>query len=382
MISKEVKSEFKELSLLVADDESVALDEMDKILKKVFKKVYLAEDGQKALDIFEKEKDKIDIVITDISMPNKNGLELAKDIKTLDNNIPVVIITAYSELEYLHEAINIGIDQFIQKPIDPRKLFESLKKCANTVLADMNREELEAYRLKEAVYNSKKELLKDIAHHWRNPLNAISLIITNINDAVESDESFSDELQYEIMSYCDAGSTHVVNMSHTISDFIGFINSETKTENLILKDFFLQAWNLADNSFPDIHCTLKLGIDEDTIINISKSSINFIFYQILKNSFEEFERRKIDSPMFKVYAEKSDKYNRVFFEDNGGGLSEKNKDMVFMPYASDKSVESCRGVNLFLVKKILKERNILIDYKNIENEGFILFIDIPNTTEV
>lgn len=156
MLNSEVKDIFKELTLLVADDEEVALEQMYKTLVKKFSDVKTASDGAEALELYEKHNPHIDIVVSDISMPNKNGLELAREIKELNRDMPIIIITAYSELEYLHEAIDIGVDQFIQKPIDPRKLFDALYKCSNTVISTKNREQLEAYRLKEAIYHSKK----------------------------------------------------------------------------------------------------------------------------------------------------------------------------------------------------------------------------------
>ncbi|MFP4331704.1 MAG: response regulator [Campylobacterales bacterium] len=380
MLNRDIKSEFKELCLLVVDDESVALDEMSKILKKNFKKVHLAEDGQKALDVFKKEKESIDIVVTDISMPNKNGLALAKDIKTLDSNTPIVIITAYSEIEYLHEAIDVGIDQFIQKPIDPRKLFESLHKCSNTVLANKNKEQLELNRYKEIAYNSKKELLKDIAHHWRNPLNALNLIVANADDILELADSYS-ELKKELKIYCDNAQTQINRMSDIVDNFISCFNSANEVSDVPIQSSFLTIWEIIDNSFPDIDCDLRLEVSEDMSINIDRSSINYIFYQVVKNSFEEFERREIQSPVFKLYSKELDNHHRLFFEDNAGGLSTKSEDRIFMPYSSDKSVESCRGVSLFLVKKTLVDKKIFVDYKNIKSEGFILFIDIPKAIQ-
>lgn len=379
MLSDETKSVFKELTLLVADDEEVALEQMHKTLEKKFYAVHAAKDGVEALELYKEHSSSIHIVVSDISMPDKNGLELAREIKEMNRETPIIIVTAYSELEYLHEAIDIGVDQFIQKPIDPRKLFDALYKCSNTVMSVKNRNHIEACRLKEAIYHSKNDLLKDIAHHWRNPLHSLNMVLLNVEDILADEQlQKSHKIKDEIEGYCDLAKKQIDKMSTVINNFIGFTNVKNKDAKTDAKGAFLEAWHLVSSSFPDIECKLELGIDDNFMLHADKETINFTFYQVIKNSFEEFERKKIEKPFFKVYLEHIGDFDRIYLEDNGGGFPENSEKHIFMPYSSDKGVESGKGISLFLIKKSLLGYNAYVDYKNFPGKGFVVLIDLKD----
>ncbi|MTK12644.1 MAG: response regulator transcription factor [Clostridiaceae bacterium] len=113
------------MNILIADDEVYML----KILKAYFEKegynVFLAEDGERALDIFYNNR--IDIAVIDWMMPKLNGIELCKAIKD-KGNTKVLMLTAKSENEAEFMALNIGADDYIKKPFDPRILILRVKK--------------------------------------------------------------------------------------------------------------------------------------------------------------------------------------------------------------------------------------------------------------
>jgi len=86
-----------------------------------------AKDGSEGLELFKKKK--YDIVITDIKMPVMNGMVMARELKALNKNIPVIVTTAYNDADFLIECIDIGVNQFILKPIIINRLIDSIKKC-------------------------------------------------------------------------------------------------------------------------------------------------------------------------------------------------------------------------------------------------------------
>ena len=114
----------KNITILYAEDE-VALREITlNILKGFTKKQYIAEDGAQGLKLFKDHEDEIDLIITDVNMPIMNGLEMIREIKRLNPNIPIIVATAFSNTEYLLEAIDIGVDKYVLKPIDMKKLLQ------------------------------------------------------------------------------------------------------------------------------------------------------------------------------------------------------------------------------------------------------------------
>ena len=121
---------FKELTLLLVEDEDSIRESMQEVFASVFQKVISASNGDEGLKKFKKFSP--DIVIADIMMPIMDGLEMSKQIKEVSKNTPVIILSAYSEKERLLKAIDVGIDKYVIKPIDMDELFVVLEQIVKT----------------------------------------------------------------------------------------------------------------------------------------------------------------------------------------------------------------------------------------------------------
>ncbi len=114
----------KNLSVLLVEDEQNLAHLLQSAIGNSFKDFILAYDGeeglQKALTL------QPDIVITDITMPKMNGLEMSARLHEDHPDLPIVILSAYSEKDYLLEAIEIGVSKYLIKPFDPDELLETL----------------------------------------------------------------------------------------------------------------------------------------------------------------------------------------------------------------------------------------------------------------
>ena len=114
----------KNITILYAEDEKDLREVTHQILKGFTKKQYVAQNGQEGLELFKAHENEIDLIITDVNMPVMNGLDMVKEIKKININIPIIVATAFSNKEYLLEAIDIGIDKYVLKPIDIAKLLQ------------------------------------------------------------------------------------------------------------------------------------------------------------------------------------------------------------------------------------------------------------------
>ena len=122
--------ELNKLRILYAEDDTTTRETLSAILENFFGEVIIVEDGKQGLDAFKSYVDKgiaIDIVVSDINMPKMNGLDMIKNIKEIDPNIPAVLITAHSESNFLFDAINLNVSQYLIKPVNIKILFEKLK---------------------------------------------------------------------------------------------------------------------------------------------------------------------------------------------------------------------------------------------------------------
>ncbi len=115
----------KTITILYVEDEPSIRESITRTFEMLFKKVYIAEDGQVGIDIFNKHKEDIEIVISDINMPNKNGIDMIKDILTI-KQVPIIITTAHDDKSYLYQAIELDIKKYVNKPIKTKELVNDI----------------------------------------------------------------------------------------------------------------------------------------------------------------------------------------------------------------------------------------------------------------
>ncbi|MCD6174106.1 MAG: response regulator transcription factor [Sulfurimonas sp.] len=114
----------KPYSILFVEDEKEIRDNYIKYLKRHFLNVYEAVDGEDGYQIYKNKKP--DIMIVDINLPKLNGLDLVKRIRENDQNTKVIMLTAYSNTNYLLEAIELKLVKYLIKPISRDELREAL----------------------------------------------------------------------------------------------------------------------------------------------------------------------------------------------------------------------------------------------------------------
>lgn len=119
-------------SILLAEDEDRVRESFKKVLLLYVDKVYDAKNGEEALELYKKHTP--DIVITDIKMPRLSGLELIKKIRSSNQNIPIIVTSAYTDQDFLLESIKLSLIEYAVKPIGEAKLNSMLQECAKILL--------------------------------------------------------------------------------------------------------------------------------------------------------------------------------------------------------------------------------------------------------
>lgn len=117
-----MKFDFSDLAVLIVDDEAALRDMLVEDFELMGAKVYSADNGLAALEVLASER--IDLIISDVKMPELDGLELLKRVRAIDPRIPVVIlVTGFAECT-VERAVELGAMMLFPKPI-PRKAFLS-----------------------------------------------------------------------------------------------------------------------------------------------------------------------------------------------------------------------------------------------------------------
>lgn len=120
-------SQLAKYSLLYIEDEVFVREMVIEYLEEFFSTVYEASNGIEALDIYQQNKP--DIIITDIEMPKMNGLDFVTELRKVNKEIPILITTAYTSVEYLLRAVELHLVKYLLKPVNEEKLKEGLEQC-------------------------------------------------------------------------------------------------------------------------------------------------------------------------------------------------------------------------------------------------------------
>jgi len=127
MINKKYKL-LKNKTVLYVEDDLIFQKNIIEILNNFFKKILIASNGDEAYDIYISHQNEIDLIITDINMPNTNGIIFSKAIREYDKNLPIVIVSAYTKTDYLLDSIDLNIITYIIKPLTTQKIIKLLDK--------------------------------------------------------------------------------------------------------------------------------------------------------------------------------------------------------------------------------------------------------------
>lgn len=121
----------KTLKVLYVEDEIILRDTTCNSLNSILKEVVVADNGKEGLEKFK--NDTFDLIITDLSMPVMSGTEMIKAIREINQEIPIIITTAYgSQNLEVQELAKVNMTDYVMKPVDVMKLVETIDKAVST----------------------------------------------------------------------------------------------------------------------------------------------------------------------------------------------------------------------------------------------------------
>lgn len=309
------------LSVLYVEDDIEILTETTKILEKIFKQVETARDGSEGLMMFS--QDRFDLVITDIEMPELNGLEMSKKIKEIDPQIPIIVISAYSNSSYLIEAINISINYYVLKPILLPQLLTTLHSVVESIENRRIATECHQRELQASIKASNEKLFYAMTENAPNPVIICNgRYVSFYNDAFKV--LFDDD---ELRRLKDEESQLLDFLELKIS-----VDQLFKSEDAFVED--LDFMNLGDNEPVKLSLKTKQGtkiyimFKNTLMIDADEMMVMFTFNDITVLSFQDYQLKQYDKVMGRLteghYTNmpKEETYsiiNKTVFEDDKNG---------------------------------------------------------------
>ena len=118
-------------NLLLLEDSDEFIENAVSLFNMFVKKTFVAKNIKEAFEILEKEK--IDLIISDIHLKNECGLDFIKKFRETNNETPILILSGYKDEELLFKAMTLNLSGYLIKPINFKVLMEALVKCENKI---------------------------------------------------------------------------------------------------------------------------------------------------------------------------------------------------------------------------------------------------------
>ena len=173
------------MKILLAEDDINLGSLLEQYLNAKDFETKLFGDGQKAYEAFV--KDKYDICILDVMMPKKDGFELAKDIRSINKNIPIIFLTAKTLKEDILKGFKMGADDYIKKPFNMEELLFRIEAILRRSSAIINKEQ-DVYDLGSLSFHTNNQLLKhgdDSIKLTTKESELLKLLCENMNSILE-----------------------------------------------------------------------------------------------------------------------------------------------------------------------------------------------------
>lgn len=182
--------DFKQYTILIVEDDVQALEWLTLILKECFYDVISAKNGAEAFEKFIANK--IDIILTDIRMPIKNGIDFVEQIRNENHIVPIIYMSSFVEVDILLQAMTHCTNGFLIKPIQHNELFYSLNMGINRLqqLNAITEEPTEIYLVGGSCVNLKKQtvyLNNDKIFLSKKEIQLLKLLIVNKSSILSKD---------------------------------------------------------------------------------------------------------------------------------------------------------------------------------------------------
>jgi len=358
----------KDIKLLYVEDEESVRKSVRDTLAYFFNYIDVASNGEEGLELYKKSK--YDLVISDIRMPKMDGIELTKAIKEINKEQFIMIVSAHDESNYLIQLVNLGVHSFVSKPIDVDILIDMLVPLCKII---NEKNELELYRIQQIRFNAIRELLSNIAHQWRQPLNVLAANLQNMEMLHEFDQLSEEQIHQSIKKSMKL----ITQMSAVIDSFRGAFDNSTIEEDISIQKSVESALKIITDMLEAKDIVVKVDIKTDSIIKGRPNEFNEVLLHIINNAIDAFEKNSIKNPYILIAAHKNDRTAELSISDNAGGIDETTLQSVYEPYSTTKFKSSGIGMGLFIAKTtIVHHMQGNLELKNVD-EGVKCTITLP-----
>lgn len=365
------------ISLLYVEDDDATREQVARALQTRGYKVICACNGEEGVALFRENAP--DIVLTDIMMPRLNGLDMAQQIRALSPETMIVCMTAFSDTSYMVQAIEIGVNQFVLKPIEFVRLFSALERCQETVLLRRHQKLMEAEKQRADKMEAIAILAGGMAHDFNNLLQVILGYVSLAHMSAEPGSKTE-----SMLAIVERSAESAKALSARLLTF-------AKGGDVFMKP--LQFGALLQQQIatllaaePTITTTFDLPADLP-VIKADATQLEQVITNLTNNAREAMPHGGIFSVQATTeefaphndYSLPPGHYIHLQFSDNGVGITPENLPRIFDPYFSTKAIGSLKGtgLGLALCSSIIKHHGGHIHAESAPGEATCFHVYLP-----
>ncbi len=352
--------------ILIVDDVEENIDILCELLNDY--DLSMALNGNDVFKILEKNRP--DLILLDVVMPDINGFDLCKKIKEKKEykNIPIIFITAKTDIQSITTGFEIGGVDYIAKPFNANELIARIKTHINLANLLKTQEQMLFQQSKLAAMG---EIMDSVAHQWMQPLNLIQMQIGNIySDYVIGeaiDEEYIDKYTKHLYSY-------ISHMTTTLNEFRSFFRPDKIKKDFTIQQALSKVSILIKDDLISNNINMSFDISPNFIINGYENEFIHIFLNLISNSKYAFIDNSLENRDITIKTEQSDEESKVIYEDNAGGIPDSIINDMFKANTTTKQNDGT-GMGLYMTKQIVNKHNGEISVEN-GKDGAVFYIKI------
>ena len=379
-------------SILVVDDHENNCDLLQRRLKNQGYDINIANSGKEALEIVKIVE--YDLILLDVMMPEMNGYEVLKQLKNDEilRIIPVIMISALDEIDIVIKCIEMGAEDYLQKPFNATLLKARIDACLEKkrlrdqeIMYIKELKRTQSQLIQSAKMSGLGQIVAGIAHEINNPIGFIYSNIAHANNYIQDlfeliniyqevypnpslaveqlieniDLEFIQEDLYKLMNSMEIGAKRINNIVLNLRNFSRLDEAKMKPVDIhqgIDNSLMLLQHKLASQeNLPKIKVIKEYSKFSE--INCYANQINQVFMNVLNNAIDALRKKPlINNPKIRIVTQKNDKKNIIIrIIDNGCGISPELQKKIFEPFFTTKAVGSGIGLGLSSSYEIIVE---------------------------
>lgn len=368
-------------SILFVEDSNNSDNILKETLKLYCNNLYCANNGMEGLELYKKYYS--DIIISDIKMPIMNGIEMAKKIKEIDKESHVIFTTTYTDTEYLIDSVFIQNDGYLIKPIKLNHLEKKITTILNNIKIKNEIQLKNQFLLQQSKLATMGEMLANVSHQWKQPLNFISLSTFSLRKAIEKDNCINDGYD-NLFNSIDK---QIKYLKDTLQDFTNYLKpTRASKESININDTINKCINIMNSSFKEESIQIIKDIDPNLYAYGSNNFLQQAIMNILCNAKDALvDKSKKDKIIFLSVSLKEDNV-LINIKDTAGGIDDNIINNIFQAYFTTKDDSIGTGLGLHITHDIIKNsfdgdvwvENEKFEYNENTYKGASFYIEIAN----